>query len=52
MKNILDINQVIERTRFLWENFKGAKFRKNVDGVTILFICTLPDGDLYLYKLS
>ena len=31
---------------------KGHNSVKNVGGVTILFLCTLPDGDLYLYKVS
>ena len=29
---------------------KGHNSIKNVDGVTVLFLCTLSDGGLYLYS--
>ena len=31
---------------------KGHNSVKNVVGVTVLFLCTLSDDDLYLYKVS
>ena len=37
---------------FCSKNFKGALFRKNVGGVTVIFLCKLSDGGLYLYKGS
>ena len=51
-ENILDGIKVIERTQF--SNEKISKVHnsvKNVDGVTVLFLCTLSDGSLYLYKV-
>ena len=36
---------------FHTKNFKGAFFRKNVGGVTVLFVCTSSDGGLYLNKV-
>ena len=31
---------------------KGHNPIKNVGGATVLFLCTLSDGGLYLYKVS
>ena len=31
---------------------KGHNSVKNIDGVTVFFLCTLPDGGLYIYKVS
>ena len=31
---------------------KGPNSVRNVDGVTVLFLCTSSDCDLYLYKVS
>ena len=51
-ENILDGIKVIERTQFSKEkNSKVHDSVKNVDGVTVLFLCTLSDGSLYLYKV-
>ena len=51
-ENTLDGIKVIERTRFIYEKFQRAFFRKNVDGVMVLCLCTLSDSGLYLYKDS
>ena len=52
-QNILDCIKVIERTQFTWEKiWKGHNSIKNVDRVTILFLCTMSDDALYLYKVS
>ena len=32
--------------------YKGAQFRKTVDGVMVLNLCTSPDDALYLYQVS
>ena len=46
-ENILDGIKVIERTRFSWEKFQTGKIlKKNVDGVTVLFLCILSDCGL------
>ena len=37
---------------FIGKISKGHKSVKNVDGVTVLFLCTSSDGDLYMYKVS
>ena len=34
------------------KNQRGIIPQKHVGGVTVLFLCTLSDGDLYLYKVS
>ena len=51
-ETILEGIEVIERTRFYSKIFKGPYFRKNVGGVTVLFLCTLSDDGLYLYQAS
>ena len=37
---------------FIAEFSKGHNFEKNVDGVTVLFLCTWSNGGLYFYKGS
>ena len=37
---------------FIGKISKGHNSVKNVDGVTILFLCTSSDDGLYLYKDS
>ena len=37
---------------FIRKISKGHNSVKNVGGVMILFLCTLSDDDLYLYKVS
>ena len=37
---------------FIGKFSKGHNSVKNVDGVTVLFLCISSDGDLYLYKVS
>ena len=37
---------------FIGKNSKGHYSVKNVDGVTILFLCTSSDDGLYLNKVS
>ena len=37
---------------FIAKNSKGHNSPKNVGRVTVLFLCTLPDGGLYFYKVS
>ena len=52
-KNILGGIEVIERTQFSQEKFRrGIMPQKYVNGVTVLFLCTLSDGGLYFYKVS
>ena len=52
-ENILDGIKVMERTRVSLKKIsKGHISVKYVDGVTVLFLCTLSDGGLYLYKVS
>ena len=52
-KNILDGIKVIEWTRFFIHKISEEHNSvKNVDGVSILFLCTSSDGGLFLYKLS
>ena len=52
-ENILEGIKVVEQTQFSKENIsKGHNSIKNVGGVTVLVLCTSPDGDLYLYKVS
>ena len=36
---------------FQSKNFKRHDSVKNVDGVTVLYLCTLTDGESYLYKV-
>ena len=50
-ENILDGVKVIERTRFLSEKFQRGIIQ-NVDGVSVLVLCTLSDDGLYLYQVS
>ena len=53
-ENILDCIKVVERTNVSFEKkqSKGHDSVKNVVGVMVLFLCTTPDGGLYLYKSS
>ena len=51
-ENILVGIIVIEQTQFSQEKFRRGIFHKNVDGVTVLVLCTSSDGGLYLYKIS
>ena len=37
---------------FIGKISKGQNSVKNVGGVTVLFLCTLSDDGLYLYKVS
>ena len=37
---------------FIAKISKGHNSVKNIDGVTVLFLCPLPDGGLYIYKVS
>ena len=37
---------------FIGKFSKGHISVNNVDGVTILFLCTLSDDGLYLYKVA
>ena len=37
---------------FIAKISKGHNFVKNVSGVTVLFLCMLSDGRLYLYIVS
>ena len=37
---------------FIGKNSKGHNSVKNVGRVTVLFLCTSSDGDLYLYIVS
>ena len=37
---------------FIGKISKGHNSVKNVGGVTVLFLCTLSDNGLYLYKVS
>ena len=37
---------------FIRKISKGHNSLKNVSGVTVLFLSTSSDGDLYLYKVS
>ena len=37
---------------FIAKISKGHNSVKNVNGVTILFLCTSSDGGLYFYKVS
>ena len=39
-------------TIFIGKISKGCHSIKNVDGVTVLFLCTSSDSGLYLYKVS
>ena len=34
------------------KNFKGDNSIKNIPGVTVLILCTLPDSGLYSYIVS
>ena len=50
---ILGCMKVIEQTRFSLEIFqRGILSQKNVEGVTVLVLCTLPDTSLFLYPVS
>ena len=52
-ENILDGMKVIEQdTIFIAKISKGHNSVKNVDGVTVLFLCISSDGGLYFYKVS
>ena len=37
---------------FIRKFLKGHNVLKNEGGVTVLFLCTSADGDLYLYNFS
>ena len=37
---------------FIGKTSKGHNYVKNVDGVTVLFPCTLSDDGLCLYQVS
>ena len=37
---------------FIGNSSKGHDSVQNIDGVTVLFLCTSSDGGLYLYKVS
>ena len=37
---------------FIGKNSKGHNSVNNVGEITVLFLCTSSDGDLYLYKVS
>ena len=37
---------------FIGKHSKGHNSAKNVGGLTVLFLCTLSDGGLYLYKFN
>ena len=37
---------------FIGKISKGHNSVKNIGGVTVLFLCTLSDGGLYLCKVS
>ena len=44
--------KVIERTRFLyWKISKGNNSAKNVDGVTVVDLCTSSGHALYFYQV-
>ena len=49
-ENILDSIKIIEWTQLSYEKFQRGI--KNVGEVSILILCTLSDGGLYLYKVS
>ena len=61
-ENILDSMEVIERCPlyyfhtveniFIAKTSKGHNSVKDVDGVTVLFLCTWSDDGLYFYKVS
>ena len=52
-ENILDCIKVIEQTWFSYEKFqKGHNSVKNVDGFTVLILCTSSDVGLNLYNVS
>ena len=53
-ENILDGIKVSYRADkiFIGKNSKGHNSMKNVDGFTVLFLCTSSDDDFYLYKVS
>ena len=52
-ENGLEDIKVIEQTQFSKEKFQSGTIPyKKVGGVTVLVICTLSDGGLYLYKVS
>ena len=44
--------KVIERTRFLYKNYKGTYFRKNVREVTVFFLCTSSDAAVHLFDVT
>ena len=55
-ENILNGISVMEQTQRVngrrdKTTFKGNSV-ENVDGVTVLFLCTSSDGGLYFYKVS
>ena len=50
---ISDGFKVMERAQFSYEKFQRAIIRKkNVGGVTVLVLCKLSNGALYLVQLS
>ena len=52
-ENILDSIKVTAPTRFLQENIsKGYDSVNTIGGIMVLFLCTLSDDGLYLYKVS
>ena len=51
-ENILDGISYREDRIFIGKISKGHNSVKNVGGVTVLFLCILSDGGLYLYKVS
>ena len=51
MKISQRISKVLCRHNVQTEILKGNNSIKNVDGVMVLVLCSLPDGALYLYQV-
>ena len=48
---ILNGIKVIERTLVLYEKLQRGIFRKNVGGVTVVYLCTQSGHALYFYQV-
>ena len=51
-EELLNSFKVIERTQNIASNKQRSNYIRNESRVTVLFLCTLSDHALYLYKVS
>ena len=52
MKILMTISKLYDGNDYETNNFKGALFCKNIEGVTVLILYNLSDAALYFYQVS